>query len=93
MEFSTESSNFEARYVVNTAIQQPSVLYYNPEYWYSTGFTLVLYSGFDQVLTEGKDYIVDLSQTNYAKFTVINQALNGQTLTVQVTPKNYLAAF
>lgn len=53
MEFSTESSNFEARFDVNTAIQQPSVLYYNQQYWYSTGFTLVLYSGFDQVLTEG----------------------------------------
>ena len=87
MQFSTETSNFEARFEVNTDIKLPSVLYYNQQYYYTQGLNFVLYNAKDVVLTEGKDYTLDLTQPNYAKFTVINAALNGQTITAQVTPK------
>ena len=87
MQFSTETSHFEGRFQVNTDIKLPSVVYYNQQYYYTQGINFALYNGNDVVLTEGKDYTLDLSQKNYAKFTVINAALNGQTITVQVTPK------
>jgi len=81
MQFDTETGNFEGRFVVNTNIDQPTILYYNSEYWYSTGFTLVLYNGQDDILS-ASDFTVDFSQPNYARFTLTNPSLNGQTITV-----------
>ena len=92
MQFNTESSNFESSFDVNTSIQQPSVLYYNSQYWYPNGFNIVLYNSYELPLTEGRDYTLDISQPNYLKFTIINSSLNGQSVTIQLTPKSHTAS-
>ena len=84
MQFDVDSGNFESRFILDTTIAQPSVLYYNTEYWYPTGFNLTLYKlykGYEEVLPASA-YTLDLSQPNYAKFTIINPALYGQLITV-----------
>ena len=53
MQFSTETSNFESRFDVNTNIKLPSVLYYNKHYWYPNGINFVLYNSYDVPLVEG----------------------------------------
>ena len=53
MQFSTQTSSFEARYDVNTNIKLPTVLYYNQHYWYPNGIKFVLYNSNDLPLVEG----------------------------------------
>lgn len=38
--FNTKTSRFVANFVVNTDIAQPSVLYYNQQYYYQKGYVL-----------------------------------------------------
>jgi endoglycosylceramidase len=44
MQFSSETSNFEARFKLNTDIKAPSVLYYNKKYYYNQGLDIVLHN-------------------------------------------------
>lgn len=43
MGFNTTTSVFGAEFRVNTTIQEPSVVYWNDQYYYPQGFNFVLY--------------------------------------------------
>ena len=77
MKFTDETSDFRASFIANTAIAQPTIVYLNGEYWYSTGYTLQVSTIRGQVLKEGVDYTLDASQPNYAKVLLTNSKLNG----------------
>ena len=87
MKFNSTNANFDAKFVVNTLIQEPSVLYWSKAY-YPLGFNFNLYDSLGNLLSmSGGDYSLDLSNTNYAKFTVLKSSLNGQTLSLSINAK------
>ena len=88
MGFNTSTAVFGAEFTVDTSIDQPSVLYWNQDYYYPLGFNFKLYNLFGQPLSmSAGDFSLDLSQKHYARFKILNQAFNGQTIIVQVTAK------
>lgn len=69
MGFNTTTSVFGAEFIADTTIDQPSVLYWNKEYYYPLGFNMKLYNIYGQELSlEAGDYTLDKSLKNYAKF-------------------------
>jgi hypothetical protein len=82
MNFNTTTSVFGAEFTVDTSIDQPSIIYWNKQYYYPLGFNFKLYNRYGQLLTLGDDYTLDLSTINYAKVKVINSLYNGQTIIV-----------
>ena len=92
MQFSTQTSDFHAMFIVDTTIAEPTVLYKSDYYWYSTGFNINVVDSRNNILVAGKDYTIDLSQKNYARILVTNKAFNGQTLNIAVS-KNFDSQF
>ena len=87
MKFNSTNSNFDAKFTVDTSIQQPSVLYWSKAY-YPLGFNFNIIDAQGNSLSmESGDYNLDLSTVNYAKFTVLKPSLNGQTLTLSINAK------
>jgi hypothetical protein len=76
MEFNITSGEFHANYTVNTTIQQPTVIYVNAEYHYTTGLVTEVRCG-EEVLYGGRN----------KKALEIKQAHN--LLIIQVTDSNY----
>ena len=77
MKFNSTNSNFDAKFTVDTSIQQPSVLYWSKAY-YPLGFNFNIIDAQGNSLSmESGDYNLDLSTVNYAKFTVLKPTLNG----------------
>ena len=73
---------------MDTSIEEPSVLFWSKEYYYPLGFNFKLTDSQGNLLSmEAGDYKLDLSNINYAKFTVIKPSYNGQVLTVSVSAK------
>ena len=87
MKFNVADALFHAIFVLDTAIQAPTLVYWNQEYWYPNGFTHSLVSGSQTVLTEKVDYELDLATLGYAKIKILNSALNGETLNFEMRPK------
>jgi hypothetical protein len=87
MKFNSTNANFDAKFVVDTSIQEPSILYWSKAY-YPLGFNFNLYDSKGTLLSMSSgDYSLDLSTTSYAKFTVLKSDLNGQTLTLSINAK------
>jgi hypothetical protein len=80
MNFNITNGAFEGRIIVDTQILQPTVVFYSTEYWYPSGYTANLVDTQGASLKEGLDFTLDSSETNYAKFLIINHALNGQVI-------------
>lgn len=88
MNFNTSNANFVATFSVDTSIVEPTVIFWSQDYWYPQGFNTALYDEQGAILSmQGGDYKLDFSSRNYAKLTVINQKLNGQTLKLQLRAK------
>jgi len=78
--FSMETSDFAAEFIVNTAIDAPTVVYVNQPYYYEAGYDYKLSCEEEQV-------VVDTSDSRYIKFQVKDAALNGQKVTIEVIKK------
>lgn len=85
MTFHDTTSDFLARFIVQTSITEPTIAYLNEDYWYNTGFTLQLSTPTGRILQENVDFTLDLSQRSYAKFVITNTKLNGQSINVLVS--------
>jgi hypothetical protein len=87
MKFNSTNANFDAKFVVNTLIQEPSIIYWSKAY-YPLGFNFNLYDSQGNLLSmSAGDYNLDLSNTNYAKFIILKSTLNGQTLSLSISAK------
>lgn len=87
MKFNSTNANFDAKFVVDTSIQEPSVIFWSKAY-YPLGFNFKLFDsqGTHLSMSSG-DYTLDLSSVSYAKFTVLKPSLNSQTLTLSIVAK------
>ena len=73
---------------VDTSILEPTVAYYNTQYWYPEGIDIELFDQSGNTLTEANgDFKLDLSTPQSVKITATKESLNGQILSLQITPK------
>lgn len=76
-----------ATFTLDTTIKAPTVVYFNQEYTYLSGITLTLFSSTGTVLVEGSDFTIDrVSEDNYWKVQVTNEAYHKQTVTLILSP-------
>ena len=74
MDFNENNCHFSLTYTVDTSIEAPTVLYMNQEYYYTTGYDLVLKSGGQLVPTTS----YSLKQSgNFAEVIVTDTSYNG----------------
>lgn len=84
MRFNLETASFSGSFSVDTSISQPSILYWNKEFWYQEGIMLNLYDTHNRELISGKQFIVDTSTQNYIKFQITDESLNNQLIYISV---------
>jgi hypothetical protein len=84
MKFYDSTLDFHARFVANTTITEPTILYLNEDYWYTNGYTIQLSSPTGRILIQGTDFSLDLSQHNYAKILITNTRFNNQAINIVV---------
>lgn len=94
MKFYTSNRFFRAQFFVDTSITEPTNVYYNTEYWYTEGVDIRVFDQAGNTLSEANgDYKLDLTTSQQAKITVVKSSLNGQLLSLQVTPKRSSTSF
>ena len=84
MKFNDTTSNFDATFKVDTSINAPSVLYWNTQYWYPSGISIVVTDSQGGMLTDDKDYVVDHTLGSQVHLTIVNTELNGTNINVSV---------
>lgn len=84
MKFYDATLDFHARFVANTTIAQPTVLYLNEYYWYPNGYTIQLSSSTGRILAQGTDFTLNLTSSNYAKVQITNTMYNNKVINVLV---------
>ncbi|TNV80046.1 hypothetical protein FGO68_gene7620 [Halteria grandinella] len=88
--FYTSTSTFSARFKADVKILAQSELYWNKGYWYPEGAIFTLSSG-NKVLKEGYDYTQSSSNSYTIQFQIINEALHGKIISVELVSKEVIA--
>jgi Glycoside hydrolase family 5 C-terminal domain/Cellulase (glycosyl hydrolase family 5) len=77
MSFNTDTADFHARFIVDTSIPEPTIVYKSDEYWYPAGFKISIYDAEGKKLTpQNSDVIIEFVP-NYARILVVRESLNG----------------
>lgn len=86
MHFNSSSSTFEASFIVDPSIREPTILYWSPDY-YPRGFDLsIVKDGVE--LKEKEDYSADFKEKYYAKILLVNPSLKGAVLRLKISSKD-----
>lgn len=85
--FNTKTAEFNARFVVDTSITEPTVIFWSQEFWYPQGFGMRLTDSNGKKLILDTDYSFNQHQGNYAKLLITNPSLNGQELSMNLIAK------
>jgi hypothetical protein len=86
MRFNTTNGDFEAKFIYDSSVILPTVVYCSEQYWYSDGFELSLSDSDGNSLSKS-DYTVEWNDENYTSVNLINKALNGKVITLNIKPK------
>ena len=62
LKFDYKTAQFTASFTVDTSVSQPSVIYWNDEYWYTNGINFSVTDASGTSLVQGTDYTLDLSE-------------------------------
>jgi len=85
MSFDMDTSIFSAKFVVDTTLTEPSVLYASEEFYYQDGRLVDLQV--DGVALNEDQVEVDDTCSKHYRFLIKDHSLNGKTVTVTATNK------
>ena len=71
---------FKMIYTMDTSIQEPTIIYTNSKYWYINGYNLNIQSPQNAVTYKQYGDYIEIFNSNDNQY-------NGQTVTVNITPK------
>ncbi len=77
--FDTETAAFNATFIVDTSIAQPTLIFYSSEFWYPTGasFEITLDDG---SILDPADFSLAYPSPNYASLQILEPTLSGRTV-------------
>ena len=85
--FETETAQFFAEYTIDASIKQPTVLYYNYEYWYPNGVTCNVAVGNGNGIVQ--EWTVEgVDDTNYLNINTSEEEWDGLNGIIQCGPTN-----
>lgn len=84
MNFNQDDSFFTGEFTVDTSIEAPTVIYTSAEFYYPRGKAVVLMA--NHVYLDASQYSLDDADANRYKFTITDKSLNGQLVTIKLTP-------